>query len=64
MIDPVRHGEIFKPGEQIRRQRLFQPGGVVTLLVIVATFSFVVWMRAEGYSAAIHDWVRFQLFGV
>lgn len=65
MLDPVRSGEVYAPGEEIpERQPFFKPGGPVSLFVILATFAFVVWMRAEGYSAAVHDWVRFQLFGV
>lgn len=67
-LEHVRHPDVFGPNEAVpepgSREPFFAKGGFVTLLTIVAVFSFSIWFKLEGYSAALKAWVGHLLFGL
>lgn len=62
-----RHPNVYEPDEALpepgKKESFFAKGGFVNLLILLAIFGFVFWYRINGYSAAVHEWVKHLIFG-
>lgn len=65
--NPIRHGEVYLPGETPPdgggKQPFFAHGGFKTLLVLIFFFCLAVAGKVTGATASIKDWIGSILFG-